>query len=76
MVRRLATSLRRCIAATALGLAAGTAFASPAGAPCPAGLPTDTRCLSGRDEAGAWYWIALPADWNGTLVLHAHGGPE
>lgn len=76
MLRRLAPSLRRCIAAMALGLAAGTALASPAAAPCPAGVPTDARCLSGRDEAGAWYWIALPADWNGTLVLHAHGGPE
>ncbi len=44
--------------------------------PCPTGLPASTRCLSGRDELGAGYWIALPEPWNGTLVLHAHGGPE
>ena len=50
--------------------------AAPAEAPCPDGLPTATRCLSGRDEAGAFYWIAVPAAWNGVLVLHAHGGPE
>ena len=45
-------------------------------APCPTGLPAATRCLSGRDAAGAFYWIAVPAAWNGVLVLHAHGGPE
>jgi len=49
---------------------------APATAACPKGVPSDARCLSGRDEAGASYWIAMPAHWNGTLVLHAHGGPE
>ncbi|RZL88455.1 MAG: hypothetical protein EOP73_30645, partial [Variovorax sp.] len=34
-----------------------------------------TRCLSGQDSAGAHYLIAVPAQWNGTLVMHAHGGP-
>jgi alpha-beta hydrolase superfamily lysophospholipase len=48
----------------------------PSSAPCPEALPAATRCLTGRDDAGALYWIAVPADWNGTLVLHAHGGPE
>ncbi len=47
----------------------------PAATPCPAGTPAGTRCLAGRDSAGAWYLIALPADWNRILVLHAHGGP-
>jgi pimeloyl-ACP methyl ester carboxylesterase len=45
-------------------------------ATCPSGLPAATRCLTGRDNAGASYWIAVPRDWNGVLVLHAHGGPE
>jgi len=48
----------------------------PAPATCPDGLPDTTRCLSGLDEAGAFYWIAVPPAWNGVLVLHAHGGPE
>ncbi|NBB53136.1 hypothetical protein GVN24_33175 [Rhizobium sp. CRIBSB] len=49
----------------------------PAGnAACPEALPKDTRCYSGRSEAGAFYWIAIPADWHGGLVLHAHGGPR
>src|SRR4051794_2509086 len=43
---------------------------------CPTGLPAATRCLTGRDEAGAYFWIAVPVRWNGVLVLHAHGGPE
>ena len=44
--------------------------------PCPEGVAPGTRCLAGRDGAGAYYWLALPPDWGGTLVVHAHGGPE
>jgi alpha-beta hydrolase superfamily lysophospholipase len=43
---------------------------------CPSGLPDGTRCLAGRDSAGAHVLIALPTRWSGVLVLHAHGGPE
>ncbi len=43
---------------------------------CPGSLPSGTRCWSGRAESGAWYWYARPADWNGRLILHAHGGPR
>ncbi|MCV2352958.1 hypothetical protein LNV09_02155 [Paucibacter sp. B2R-40] len=43
---------------------------------CPADLAAGTRCLGGQDSAGAFYLIALPKDWAGVLVLHAHGGPE
>lgn len=39
-------------------------------------LPIDTKCWKGKDEAGAFYWIAKPKKWNGNLVLHAHGGPS
>jgi pimeloyl-ACP methyl ester carboxylesterase len=48
----------------------------PAEARCPAALPAATRCLTGADGHGAFYWIAVPPAWNGVLVLHAHGGPE
>ena len=50
--------------------------APPQPAQCPAGLPAATRCLTGQDSAGAFYWIAIPAAWNQVLVMHAHGGPE
>jgi len=51
--------------------------AEPAPAPvaCPSGVGDGTRCLGGRDSAGAFYLIAMPKDWNGDLIVHAHGGP-
>jgi pimeloyl-ACP methyl ester carboxylesterase len=62
-----------------LSCLSGAAWAAPQPAACPAGLPDRTRCFNGWDEAGAGYWIALPAGWeynDGVLVLHSHGGPE
>ncbi len=54
------------------------ASAEPAPSPtgCPPGLPPATRCLAGQDWLGAHYLMAVPPGWNGTLVLHAHGGPH
>ena len=49
--------------------------AAPQAVDCPTGLPAGTRCLGGRDSAGAYYRIAIPAGWQGDLVVHAHGGP-
>ncbi len=46
---------------------------------CPAPVPADARCYSGADGQGAFYWIAIPKDWQPlgkVLVMHAHGGPE
>ncbi|MET0520041.1 MAG: hypothetical protein ABW005_14550 [Burkholderiaceae bacterium] len=54
---------------------AAAAEAAPQAQACPSGLPADLRCLGGLDSAGAHYLIAMPKDWNGRLVLHAHGGP-
>jgi pimeloyl-ACP methyl ester carboxylesterase len=33
-------------------------------------------CWTGQDDNGAWYAIAVPHDWNGDLVVLAHGGPD
>lgn len=49
---------------------------APEPAECPASLPEGTTCSSGRSADGAWFWIARPSDWNGTLIVHAHGGPR
>ena len=73
--------MKNLVASCLLMLAGAAASAQPEAAPapaaCPKGLPSDARCLNGRDSAGAHYWIALPAGWKaGVLVLHAHGGPE
>ena len=70
------TSRLCAVVAITAALAVPCARAAPAEARCPDGVPAATRCLSGRDDAGAFYWIAVPAAWNGVLVLHAHGGPE
>jgi len=43
---------------------------------CPRKLPAGTSCWNGRDENGAFYWIAKPANWNGMLIVHVHGGPR
>lgn len=48
---------------------------APQQRPCPDSVPADTRCWFGQDSAGAHILVALPAQWNGVLVLHAHGGP-
>ncbi|KQP12195.1 hypothetical protein [Pseudorhodoferax sp. Leaf267] len=50
--------------------------AAPTATACPAAVPSTARCLQGQDSAGAHYLIAMPQSWNGTLVLHAHGGPS
>jgi len=57
-------------------LLAQTAAASRAASPCPQGVAAGSRCVTGRDSEGAYYWLVVPPAWNGTLVVHAHGGPE
>ncbi|TFZ04915.1 hypothetical protein [Ramlibacter rhizophilus] len=52
------------------------AEAAPTPTACPAEVPATATCLGGKDSQGAYYLIAKPADWNGHLVLHAHGGPS
>ncbi len=44
--------------------------------PCPGGLDTVARCFGGRDANGAHVLAAIPIKGNGTLVVHAHGGPR
>ncbi|AZQ40842.1 hypothetical protein EJ357_40895 [Streptomyces cyaneochromogenes] len=50
--------------------------AEAAHADCPTGLVGKADCYTGRDAEGAYYAIAVPRDWNGSLVVHAHGGPD
>ncbi|MFG1923171.1 hypothetical protein [Cryptosporangium sp. NPDC048952] len=65
--------------AVALGvLAPGSVAqaAAPATAPCPTNLAGRATCYTGQDANGAYYAIAVPTGWNGSLVVHAHGGPD
>lgn len=50
--------------------------ASPVPVDCPAELTVEATCYQGQDGNGAFYSLAVPARWNGSLVLHAHGGPD
>jgi hypothetical protein len=56
-----------------------TAHAStpqPSAATCPPSLAGKARCYTGQDTHGAYYTMAVPNRWNGSLVVHAHGGPD
>ncbi len=48
----------------------------PVAIACPPSVGAAAQCLSGQDPNGAWYVIAMPADWNNRLIVHAHGGPR
>jgi pimeloyl-ACP methyl ester carboxylesterase len=79
-IRRTRVAVTVATAAVILLPACGTvpapyAEAAPRPLDCPRQLPAGTRCLGGRDSAGAHVLIAVPPDWNGHLVMHAHGGP-
>jgi len=55
---------------------AAQAATQPAIKPCPSELPEGARCHAGQDARGAYWWTAIPRDWNGVLVVHSHGGPS
>lgn len=48
----------------------------PLATTCPNFLPATTRCETGTSEAGAAYILVRPQNWNGKLILFAHGGPR
>ena len=59
-----------------LGGARAAEPAEPQTQPCPATVPADARCALLHDDNGAYVWFAMPKNWDGVLVVHAHGGPE
>lgn len=71
--------MRKSLCYAAVGICVVQAAAAEAARPqvekCPDGVAPGSRCLTGRDSEGAYYWLAVPPGWKGTLVVHAHGGP-
>ncbi|GGW47086.1 alpha/beta hydrolase family protein [Streptomyces griseoloalbus] len=70
-----------CLAGAVVGAltqapATGAEGAEPAPVACPSALAEKATCYTGRDTNGAYYAIAIPEDWNKSLVVHAHGGPD
>lgn len=55
---------------------AASSPSAPAPAVCPDFLPQQAHCWSGQAAKGGYYWIAVPENWNGALIVHAHGGPR
>lgn len=79
--RRRRTGVLAVLAATVFTALVGAVPARatappPAAATCPAELAGKATCYTGQDANGAYYAIAVPKDWNGSLVVHAHGGPD
>ncbi|MFD4594470.1 alpha/beta hydrolase [Streptomyces rubiginosohelvolus] len=58
------------------GSPTGSPAAAPVAADCPEALAGKARCYTGQDGNGAHYALAVPTRWNGSLVVHAHGGPD
>ena len=78
-MRSLPTRLAAGAALLAAGLltpVAAHAGAGPTPTPCPASVADVADCFTGQDPNGAWYAVAVPHDWAGDLVVHAHGGPD
>ncbi|WP_373413169.1 hypothetical protein [Streptomyces sp. NRRL B-24085] len=74
----LTASIAGLVAGTLSGIGPAHAATQPAPAPvsCPADLAQKATCYTGQDTNGAFYAIAVPKRWNGSLVVHAHGGPD
>ena len=47
----------------------------PATTACPADLADLATCYTAKHESGASLLAAMPKNWNGNLVVFAHGGP-
>jgi hypothetical protein len=44
--------------------------------PCPESITTIATCYMAKLETGAYVTAAMPTNWNGDLVVFAHGGPS
>jgi pimeloyl-ACP methyl ester carboxylesterase len=67
---------------TAFAQQQGTALAQnavraalPDTTPCPESVAAIATCYTARHETGAYLFAFMPKDWNGNLVVFAHGGP-
>jgi hypothetical protein len=48
----------------------------PESTPCPSVISELATCYGGKHASGAYLTAAMPKDWNGHLVVFAHGGPS
>jgi GNAT superfamily N-acetyltransferase len=68
------------LAASVLGMLPALAQDAPQAAPdsvaCPAAVAEIATCYSAKQDSGAYVLAAMPKNWNGTLIVFAHGGPS
>jgi pimeloyl-ACP methyl ester carboxylesterase len=60
---------------TTLPASAQEKAALPPTTACPAAVAEIATCYSAKLESGAYLLAAMPKNWNGNLVVFAHGGP-
>ncbi len=53
----------------------GPKAALPATTACPAAVAEIATCYSAKHETGGYLLAAMPKNWNGNLIVFAHGGP-
>ena len=49
--------------------------ALPDTTPCPESIAAIATSYTAKHETGAYLFIVMPENWNGNLVVFAHGGP-
>jgi len=54
----------------------GSRAALPDTMPCPDRIAALATCYTAKLETGAYVTAAMPKNWNGDLVVFAHGGPS
>jgi hypothetical protein len=65
----------------ALAITGGIALAQgaaglPDTTPCPESIAAIATCHAAKHETGAYLLAAMPKNWNGDLIVFAHGGPD
>jgi hypothetical protein len=43
---------------------------------CPESIAAIATCYKAKEQTGAYLLAAMPKNWNGTLIVFAHGGPD
>jgi hypothetical protein len=60
---------------SALALTPALAQALPQTTACPEAIAALATCYAAKQETGAYLLAAMPKNWNGNLIVFAHGGP-
>ena len=61
--------------AIATSIAPASAQSTPDTIACPKQVADIATCYSAKLESGAYLLAAMPKNWNGNLIVFAHGGP-